>query len=161
MKSADLESAGQIKAIVAGNSPIPAVCPPVMMLTDTGLPTSNQMVVKHSIRQRCGTIIDGIDIQDANSRLEVPVPKVNTLMKTCANRQRLTRDIPAFADQIGGKVMVFSSVEPADIQGLRRIGPNSKTITIVEAVRIAADNWYDTFFKASTNNPAVQQEASQ
>ena len=132
-----------------------------MMLTDTGLPTSNQMVVKHSIRQRCGTIIDGIDIQDANSRLEVPVPKVNTLMKTCANRQRLTRDITAFADQIGGKVMVFSSVEPADIQGLRRIGPNSKTITIVEAVRIAADNWYDTFFKASTNNPAVQQEASQ
>ncbi|MBZ0130828.1 MAG: hypothetical protein K8F59_17155 [Rhodobacteraceae bacterium] len=136
MKTADLEDAGQIEAIGAGNPLNPAILPSAMILADTDLPVGNPMAVKAGKRQRCGAIIDGIDIQDANSRLEVPVPKVNTLMKTCANRHRLALDIPAFADQIGGKAMLFSSAEPADI-------------------------WFSTFFKGEASFPASQQEASQ
>jgi LPPG:FO 2-phospho-L-lactate transferase len=100
---------GMVEAIAQGGAPVVAVSPIIggravkgptaKMMADLGLDVSASAVAEHY-----GDLIDGyvVDTADASSMSSSPVPAfaTATLMRTLADRERLAREVLAFADRL-------------------------------------------------------------
>ncbi len=112
------------RAIATCTAPVVAVSPiiggravkgpTVKIMAELGIAATTQAIVAHYCGLIDGLVIDESDAED-RAQFDVPVLAARTMMKDIVDRERLARDVIAFADKL--RLHPQAALHEADIDG--------------------------------------------